>query len=385
MKVKRYILPLTLLLCLFFFVKGYHLKSLKTTLITSVAEKGYEASVDKAWVKLNGKVVYKGIHLKDTAGTEIFINRLVIKSSVSNLLALQKELHKGTLESTQLARRIRRLSVDTLRGSYRGKSGGLFHIEDIRGRSRNDKLELSMTIPTAEHGKLSVHTGRVQASLQGDKIVLEKANFSLYEGAVTLSGEIDHLKELQGLSVAFRGISLESFFRSEKLSGICSGALQFDTLTLEDFSDIRRLHADGAIHISDFKEVGEVRFNTALKKLGKLGISSLNFDSITGDIELRGGRVVTENLTLTNSDYRLVAAGRYTIKRNSFNFTISGYLQPSMQDKMKPLIWSALILTDEGERKFTGSVRGVPEKYVVSVDGKIVKRGINSFFRNIFN
>lgn len=385
MRVKR-ILPIVILLIFLFLVlKSYHIKSLKETVAVAAARYGYRSEVEDAWFKLNGNVVFKGISLTDSLGGKISIKKFSAKSSLTGLLTLKKKAEDGTLDFSTIVKKVKAANADSITGSYRHSAGGLFRINNLSLESNIKVITVTMDAPNVEHGKITLKNGIIEAEVTPSMLTLKRAEFATFDGLVSVKSKIKEFKEISNAQISFNGIELHKLLNSEKIKGVCSGSFELDTLTLDDLSDIRRLYGTGKISVKDFREEGDVHFNTALHKLGRLGIKELDFSSIEGSLELRNGRVITEDLEFKNSNYRLIADGRYRIKNNSFNFKIEGYIKPALRSKMKPLIWDALLRTDTDERKFSGSVRGVPEKYQVSVDGKIVKRGINSFFNNIFH
>lgn len=384
MKVKRIIIPLVLVLFLFLLLKGYHLKSLKETFQTTVAPYGFTCSVDKAWVTLNGRVHFKKVLLKDSLGTSFSIDDIVIHSSLLGLLSLQKQVDKGMLTSDLVAKKIKKARVKNIKASYQKYSGGVFTIASVDLISKRNSLNFTVNLPYVEHGKVKLSKGTVSGTIHGSVVELSQANFRSFSGMVSLKGKVDTFKRVHDLNVQFRDLQISELLHTQKMQGICFGSFELDTFNIRELEELNRLYGTGSIEIHNFSQAGEKRFNTALQKLKRLGIRELNFDTIKGGIELKNGRILSEELTFANNDFRLVAKGRYRIKRKSFNVKIDGYLKPHMRSKMKSIVWGALIATETEERKFTGAARGVPDSYVVTVDGKIIKRGINSFFNNIF-
>lgn len=385
MKLKRLITLVLLFTFFFVVIKGYHLKSLHTTLHKVSKDLGFTVKVEDAWVKLNGTVVYKNVVLTDTNGVLVTIPRLRLKSSVGKLLKLQKKILKDTLDFDSFHNGINSVFISSFTVRHDSKDSLNIEGRKLKLKKKKDSFEGEMRLSKVTYNSYTAEKGDLLFQMRKDGVTVEKGQLSSLGGTVRFGGILLPDGALKNISCSVSNLPLPVVVPSFRIRGVCSTHVQVDRLSLNDLSDIRRVYAQGSVYIKNFTEDNEPLFGTAKSKLNRLGIRSLSFDSIKGDFILKNGRVLTENFECRNKDFRIVAKGSYRLKNSFFNMAIDGFLQPSMRKNMKPILWDALLRTDTEERKFSGKVRGVPKKYTVTVDGKIVKRGINSFFNNIFH
>ncbi|MGM0444184.1 MAG: hypothetical protein ACQEQV_08365, partial [Fibrobacterota bacterium] len=141
----------------------------------------------------------------------------------------------------------------------------------------------------------------------------------------------------------------------------------------------------GNIRIESFSDSGYPMLKKARHELRRIGIKTFDFTAVHGDFVLRHGGVETDTVTCDNSLFDIYLQGDYRFPGKNFVFDIEGVIDPAYKKFVTSVVWEALLDGENGSKRFQGTVRGTADSYRVSVNIKIIKRGVRSFFRNIFS
>jgi hypothetical protein len=184
-------------------------------------------------------------------------------------------------------------------------------------------------------------------------------------------------------NIKFKGknLSLSDIANSDKISGNVTLNFEGEKFIINEV----KLFGEGKVLVKEFKEDGYRDLKAAKRSFKLMGINSINFDKITFPFVSSGDSLITELVVAKRDDVEVSGSGYTRIKDSYFNFKINGELDGSLEKEVSPVIWDALLPLENGGKSFNGKVRGVPSNYTVSVDKKLMKRSINSFFNKMFN
>jgi hypothetical protein len=345
-------------------------------------------TASSARVTLKGDVVYDSIFLQDTAQNTVFVESLRIKSSLLQLFFLDRALSRAEDEvpaPEDVLNRINSLKMSGIRGETPAFGEAVFRDGTLAFSRKEEDIRGEITMGTVSSSGYIIDS--LSGSMTGSfsEIKIEDMQISAYGTALDVTGGVSlEEREFWGRITGDK-MDISSVFPEEELQGRLSFSFELDTMDAGIAANPYRYAGFGEFAMVDFEERGHPFFARARREMQRLGINELAFQKVSGDVALRNGGVVSERIRCDANHVTLLLEGRYQPLSEFFNYAIEGYIDTELEENVRPVIWEALLDDAGGNKKFYGEIRGYFDSYTVSIDMEIIKRGVRSFFRNMFN
>ncbi|MGM0460804.1 MAG: hypothetical protein ACQEQ4_00075 [Fibrobacterota bacterium] len=344
-------------------------------------------TASSARVTLGGDVVYDSIFLQDTAQNTVFVESLHIKSSLPQLFLLDRTLSRAddVTDFEGVLKRLSSLRMSGIRGEMPAFGEAVFSDgtlvfsrkdEDIRG-------ELTMGAVSSSGYTIDSLSGNISGSLSD--VEIQDMQIFAYGSGLDVTGGFSLEKGTFWGRIAADKMDVSTVFPGEEIQGRLSFSFELDTMDTRIAANPYRYTGFGEFAMVDFEEQDHPFFTRARREMQRLGIEKLAFQTVSGDVALRNGGVVSEKIYCDAKYVTLLLRGRYQPLSEYFNYAIEGFMEKEFEENVRPVIWEALLDDAEGDKKFYGEIRGDFDSYTVSIDMEIIKRGVRSFFRNMFN
>jgi hypothetical protein len=216
------------------------------------------------------------------------------------------------------------------------------------------------------------------------------SRFEIYDGWIEAKGNLNLQNSLlKGLEIGFDGIEISKILSDLNISGKIGGKIipKADEVLLDShfLGNIKETNAYCSLSISNFKDLGHKSSRQILNAVAFVGIKNLDFAKITAVFDYSPSKVLIDNFLAENFSYSVSVDGHYFPQSTRYDFSVDIRFKPDMRSAIQRNVWESMIPDaprDQG-RKISGNIRGEGDKFSISFDGEIIKRGINSFLSSL--
>jgi len=378
------------------------LETLKSEIIYSVGKNGVAMEIDNARFSYPNKIIFEGIGAMNSARMFAVAETCELKISPFDYAKafFQNKFQNKKIELSDF---VREINIDDL--ILVNTKGKIEDLEEIFKSGENiiytkakiffdDKI-LKKWIYVIKADQIDIFGNTIENVEVAGIVSHENVyiNFDLLGNRFDLLANIrweDMM--LMAVNLSFENIYLQRLMPSDinatgKLSGMIVPSVLPPSLSgISSIDDIiKGTKAEISLSIKDFK-LGDNKFSQPiLDAIQFVGIDNLNFQEITADIDYSYENAKIKNLVADNFKYKVSATGFFAPKTQKFNLDTEIHFNPDMKMIIQRNIWNALTKseTNKEARILTGTISGNGNNVSISLDGEIMKKGVNSILKEI--
>lgn len=217
-------------------------------------------------------------------------------------------------------------------------------------------------------------------------------NFNYLGGNFLVAMQCDWKNSmLVSMNISFENIDLQQIIPDNiNASGLLSGTInptKFPTFSTDNLIDdiIMNTEAECSLSVKNFKLDDNKFSKPILDAVLFVGINDLNFQELTANIYYSYLNTDIKNLLADNFKYKVSAQGSLIPKTQKFNLNTEIHFNPDMKFVIQRNIWNSMLSAEPNNegRKLTGKISGNTNNVSVTLDGEIMKKGINSILSEI--
>ncbi|MDR0304763.1 MAG: hypothetical protein LBH98_08380 [Chitinispirillales bacterium] len=362
------------------------LESMKAEIVEASAKNGFETKIERADFRFPNLIEFGGVCVGDFS-KNIKADAKSFELEIS-LLAYARAIYKQKIKKEKVG-----ISDFSNSAKLKNIVFGVNDKEifsDAKANLRFEKETLKYDLLINKVDNFYFHVKKIEASGTIDSGFFSiNSNIKIFEGNLNMKANFDSYNYLlKDIEAVFNNIEIKNLFPDLCVYGKISGTMvSSDFVDIKsDFSKIlREKQAVFSIEMSDFKYNNQKYSKPILSAVSVLGINNLDFAKITTNFDYSYSKVRVNSFLADNFKYAVSANGHYSPQNNKLDFSIQIHFNPDMKFAVRKEIWNAMVFAEpknEG-RKIGGRIDGHVSGYSISLDNEVMKKGVNSFLKEI--